>query len=450
MRLVTTVTAAVVAMLAASASLAAQDSHYWTMQYGPRSSLLGGAVIGSVDDVSATFYNPGALGLAQDLAFAVSTNVLEYSLVRLEDGGGEGVDLGTSKSGIRPSLIAGSITRSLFGSGTVAYSALTRMKGSQDLAGHAILTADEIPPESGLDDVAGLVAYRGDFNEFWGGLSYAQPFGSHLSVGMSWYGAFRSQNRGRETISEAVDTAGVGGASLDMAAGKYSTVRTLLKFGAFTQIGPVTAGATLTTPSLHITGSGELGLNEGTFWPDSTSLATTIQTDLPAEFKSPLSVGFGGAVRLGSTRLHASAEWFDAIPAYVVIQGEEYLTQEPEELRTADAVQQLDEVFNWGAGLEHAFSARFSAYASYYVDNSGLNDNFERANLSILPIDIQTITVGSDFVIRPARFTLGVGFGWGKKLDRNLTDALKGEDEEFTATYAYRNIRLIFGFEIGI
>jgi hypothetical protein len=212
----------------------------------------------------------------------------------------------------------------------------------------------------------------------------------------------------------------------------------------------VTAGATLTTPSLHITGSGELGLNKGTFWPDSTSLAATIQTGLPAEFKSPLSVGFGGAVRLGSTRLHASAEWFDAIPAYVVIQGEEFVTQEPEALQTVDAVQQLDEVLNWGAGVEHSFSARFSAYASYYTDNSGLSDNIERSGLSILPIDIQTVTVGSDFVISSARFTLGVGYGWGKKLDQNLTDALKGEDEEFAATFTYRNIRLIFGFEIGI
>jgi hypothetical protein len=440
------------AVLCVSAPLAAQDSHYWTMQYGPRSSLLGGAVIGSVDDVSATFYNPGALGLADDLAFAVSTNVFEYSLVSLEDGGGEGVDLGTSKSGIRPSLIAGSITRSLFGNGTLAYSALTRMKGSQDLAGYAILTADEIPPELGLDDAAGLVSYDGQFNEIWAGLSYAHPFGSHLSLGMSWYGAFRSQDRGRQTVSEAVDTAGVGRARLDMAAGKYNSVRTLLKFGAFTTVGPVTAGATLTTPSLHITGSGELGLNEGTFWPDSTSLAATIQTDLPAEFKSPLSVGFGGAVRLGNTRLHASAEWFDAIAPYVVIQGEEFVTQEPEVTRTPAARQQLDEVLNWGAGVEHAFSARFSAYASYYTDNSGLTDKMTDPlpDLSILPIDIQTITVGSDFVVSSARFTLGVGYGWGKKLDQNLTDALKGEDEEFAATFTYRNIRLIFGFEIGI
>ncbi|UCD25729.1 MAG: hypothetical protein JSW51_07400 [Gemmatimonadota bacterium] len=452
MKLVTTLAAAVVAVLAASTSLAAQDSHYWTMQYGPRPSLLGGAVIGSVDDVSASYYNPGALGLAQDLAFAVSTNVFEYSLVRLEDGGGEGVDLGTSKSGIRPSLVAGSITRDLFGGGTVAYSVLTRMRGSQDLAGYAILTADEIDPDLGLEDAAGLVSFEGEFNEIWAGLSYARPLGSHLSLGMSWYGAFRSQDRARETISEAVDTARVGSASLDMAAGKYYSVRTLLKVGAFGQFGAVTVGATVTTPSLHITGSGELGLNRGVFRPDTTALAATIQTDLAAEFKSPLSVGFGGAVRLGNTRLHASAEWFDAIAPYVVIQGEEFVTQEPEVIWTPAPMQQLDEVFNWGAGLEHAFSTRFSVYASYYTDKSGLTDKLTdpTPSLSILPIDINTVTAGSDFVIGSARFTLGVGYGWGKKLDRNLTDALKGEDEEFEATFVYRNIRLIFGFEIGI
>ena len=51
---------------------AAQDAHYWTLQYGPKSSLLGGAVIGSIKDISGTYYNPGALSLSDNLAFALS------------------------------------------------------------------------------------------------------------------------------------------------------------------------------------------------------------------------------------------------------------------------------------------------------------------------------------------------------------------------------------------
>jgi len=39
-------------------SSTAQENNYWSIQYGTRSTLLGGAVIGSVSDLSATFYNP--------------------------------------------------------------------------------------------------------------------------------------------------------------------------------------------------------------------------------------------------------------------------------------------------------------------------------------------------------------------------------------------------------
>ena len=41
----------------------AQTAHYWTDQYGSRSRLLGGAVIGSVDDLAAVYYNPARLAL---------------------------------------------------------------------------------------------------------------------------------------------------------------------------------------------------------------------------------------------------------------------------------------------------------------------------------------------------------------------------------------------------
>ena len=42
-----------------------QGSYYWNQNYGTISNLLGGLVIGSVRNVSATYYNPGYLGLAE-------------------------------------------------------------------------------------------------------------------------------------------------------------------------------------------------------------------------------------------------------------------------------------------------------------------------------------------------------------------------------------------------
>ncbi len=199
-----------------------------------------------------------------------------------------------------------------------------------------------------------------------------------------------------------------------------------------------------------ISGSGELGLNISAFGTDTVALATNFQTDLSATYKTPLSVGAGAAFRIGNTRLHGSAEWFDAIAPYVVMQGEDFVSQEPEEVISVDAVQALDEVFNWGVGVEHAFSQKVSGYASYYTDKSALTDQIERAGLSTLPIDINTVTAGTDFVVSGARLTLGVGYGWGRKVDQQLTDVLQQEDADFEATFVFRSLRFLFGFEIGI
>ena len=42
------------------------DAPYWNLRYSTQSTPLGGAVIGNVADLSATYYNPGRLGLRKD------------------------------------------------------------------------------------------------------------------------------------------------------------------------------------------------------------------------------------------------------------------------------------------------------------------------------------------------------------------------------------------------
>ncbi len=436
-------------LLCTASESRAQDAQYWTQQYGPRGSLLSGAVIGSISDISGTFYNPGSLGLAESLPFALSTDVFEYENIRVEDGAGAGVDLGTARSGIRPSLIAGTFTSDL-GGGVFAYSVLTRHRAAVDVNAQIIASGADIPPDLDLDEVVGVSRVDGEFSDVWAGLSYSHSLGSHFGLGLSWYGAHRTQRRKREGIQEAIATDGAPFVNIDMGGGNYSAFRTLAKIGGYFSSGPVSAGLTVTTPSLHITGSGEFGINEATFSSDTTALLATVQTGLSAEYKSPLSVGLGLGWQIGKARLNASGEWFDKIDPYVVMQGEDVVQQEPAQVVAFDVVQSMDEVFNWALGVEYAFKESVVGYASFATDNTGYTDKIERADLSLGGIDLYSAFLGADFRVSSARLTLGAGYGWGSAPAPRITDVLQGADEGREANIVYSRIRLLFGFELGV
>lgn len=440
----------VAGLLCSAGEAAAQDSQYWTQQYGPRASLLSGAVIGSVGDISGTFYNPGALGLADELAFAISADVYEYESITIEDGAGRGVDLGTTKSGVRPSLLAGTLTRSLFGQDVLAYSVLTRARSSSDISTSIVRSGAEIPPELDLDELVGVARIDGEFNETWVGLSYARPFSSSFGLGVTGYVAHRTQRRRREGVVEAIAPDGSPFVDIDLRGGNYSTFRTLAKFGGYFASESFSAGLTFTTPSLHITGSGEFGINEARFNSDTTVLLATLQPDLSAKYESPMSVGLGFGWQIGKARINASGEWFDKIDPYVVMQGEESIQQEPPQPITFDVVQSMDEVFNWGLGLEYAFKETFSGYASFATDASGFTDEVERADLSLNTLDLYSAFLGADFRVKSARLTVGLGYGWGSAPAPELTDILPDEDLELDPRYVYSRLRILFGFELGV
>jgi hypothetical protein len=439
-----------VCLLLAPAESRGQEAHYWTSQFGPRASLLSGAVIGSVADISGTFYNPGSLGLAESLPFALSTDVYEYEEFRLEDGAGRGVDLGQTRSGLRPSLIAGTITSKLFGGDVLAYSALTRTRAASDVNAEIIASGADVPAELDLRDVVGVARVDGEFSDFWLGLTYSHAFGSHFGLGVTGYAAHRTQRRRREGVSEAIGTDGLPRVNIDMSGGNYSALRTLAKIGGYFSSGPVSLGLTVTTPSLHISGSGEFGVNDAIFNSDTTVLLATVQTDLSAEYKSPLSVGFGLGWQIGKARLNASGEWFDKIDPYVVMQGEEFVQQEPQQVQSFDVVQAMDEVLNWGVGLEYAFKPSVVGYGSFATDRTGLTDDIERADLSLGNVNLYSAFLGADFVVKTARLTVGAGYGWGSQPAPLITDVLGGAEEGFEAKYVYSRFRVLFGFELGV
>ncbi len=428
------------------AGASAQDAHYWTDQYGPRASLLGGAVIGSIDDVSGTFYNPGSLALAESLPFALSTSVYEYENVVLEDGAGNGVDLATTRTGVRPSLIAGTITSGLFGSDVLAYSVLTRTSTTSDVGAQIIASGADLPSGLGLEHLAGVARIESRSSDLWAGLSYSHAFSSNFGAGVTWYGAQRSQRRRREGITTSIATDGSASVNIDTGGGSYSTFRTLAKLGGYFVSGSISAGVTVTTPSRHIAGSGEFGLNDALITPDTTVLIADLQTDLSAEFKSPLSVGLGFGWQIGNARINASAEWFDAIDPYVVMEGEDFTGQVPVQVGRIDVVQAVDNVLNWGVGVEYSLTESITGFGSFATDYTGVTDDIERADLSIQPFDLFSAFLGTEFAVTRARVTLGAGYGWGNAPADRITDLIG--DENIQAQYVYHRLRLLFGFEL--
>jgi hypothetical protein len=430
-------------------TVAGQDAHYWTQQYGPRASLLGGAVIGSVDGFAATFYNPARLSLLEGPGFALSTQVLEFESITVENGAGQGVDLSTTRSGLEPSLIAGRLP---FGGDahTWAYSLLTRQRVSNDVSTELIFSADEIDPEEGLERVVGTVRFENDVRDSWAGVSWAHRPGRRIGLGATMFGALRSQRSRFEGIGQSLDSAGVGEADIDIGGHNYWSVRLLWKLGVYYQVSTLDLGLTLTTPSVQLVGQGRAGASRGRFGDDEgDALAADLQDGLDASYRSPLSVGLGAAWTLRRTRVHGSAEWFSSLDPYDVISAGA-ITVEGDTVRVG-VTHGAKSVVNWGVGVEHRFSPKVKGFASLVTDQSAAPD--EPVAVGTAPWDIALGTVGADFAVGEVRLTLGAGLGFGNSPFDRVTDLLgisqsEALEDATGARIRYRSWRFIFGFEL--
>ena len=188
-------------LLAYYQSVSAQDSHYWSQQYGTRSELLGGAVVGSPQDLSTTFYNPGGLARLTTESFLLSAQAFEYQRLTAKESSGRFTDLATDRFGAAPSLFAGTFPRS-WTPGTLAYSFLTRQRFEFRIDDWTDGGASSV-----LDSVATNAFIDARVNEQWGGLTWSRPVGD-VGLGATLYGAYRSQRGRTELLAQPTPCAG--------------------------------------------------------------------------------------------------------------------------------------------------------------------------------------------------------------------------------------------------
>ena len=429
----------------------AQDAHYWNNQYGTKAQLLGGLVVGSYVDLSATYYNPGAVAAIDQARLIVGHSTWELVNIKGTPTTGEEDKIEGESTRLRsvPSMIAIGLPIGNLGRHKLIFSTLTRY--NYDIATDLNLITTREDLESGRADEA--VSFEGltesSLSEGWGGITWAYPITPKIGIGATTYLAFRSQ-RFRDALTNAtVDSSDIGSTTILVDEVRYSNVRLLWKLGAAFDLRPLTLGLTVTTPGLNIWTSGrsfiERSLNNVTpplGGTPETELVASRQDDLPGTYKSPLSVAAGATYEVRSTRFFFTAEWFDSVDEFAVVDAEPVVGQTTGDTVSIDWSQRWRSVTNWGLGIEHTFSETFRLYGSFFTDFSAIEQPYTETSISTATWDIYHVTAGSAFQISSIHLTVGLSFGFGDDSNR----AFLGPAGTDTADFTYRSLKLILGF----
>jgi hypothetical protein len=451
---------AVVSLIGLAPLGQAQDSHYWTNQYGSRATLLGGAVIGSVLDLSGTYYNPGGLSLLEKPQTLLAARVLQYPRVILSGREQDSVPLNTFSPGLAPTLLAGTVRLRGPSKHWFGYSYLARQSVKLGVSVSETGRHDVLAGTPGLEDYATQFKLDEKLSEHWLGLTWSYRLSRSVGLGVTQYIAFRTHRASAQELVEALDTAG----HVAMAAGSrqfsYYHFRALWKVGLACDFEGLTLGLTLTTPSLALAGGGSTGANSsvagldlnGDGAPDDF-LAADYRDHLPGTYRTPFSLAAGMTFKVQRIRVYWSSEWFGRVRPYTVVDAPEFAAQSNGETVSTDVSQELAAVLNFGVGLEWFYSARFKGYGSFTTDYSAKKPG-TRTNISMTDWDIHHLVTGGEFAFRRSSLTIGLGFSFGRREVGGRPDILErsgldGAWDPFEGLrFRYTTYKLIVGFAI--
>jgi hypothetical protein len=434
-----------------------QDAHYWMDAYGTRANLLGGAVVGSVSDLSATYYNPGALhrGLSRD--FLLTADAFELSNFTFENGAGTSENLSSTRFHTPPGIFAAGLKADTSGGHSIAISVITKIDFKIDLKGRATDVRDALP-DPGPEKYAGEMLFGQDISETWIGLTWGYKPKRRIGVGITSYAAIRSQNTRYQVAAQAVSTDSTGSSLWLADAIEYYNVRLIFKLGLAFDYHPLEFGFTVTAPSTNLFGDGDATINASITNVDfnndgnpSSILLADFQSGMDSYFRSPLSIAGGASYSINNSTVHFSIEWFDDVPKFDVLKLDPYQGDLGIATLEHNVMYEARSVINAGFGAQHILSERISLYGSVVKDKSIRIPDSE-TKLMITGWDFWHFAFGSSFSAMNIDLTLGMVYSTGSSPAERLADfslsELRDQLEQLPKfeKMIYTRLKLMVGF----
>lgn len=446
----------------------AQNGHYWAQQYGTRSMLLSGSVIGGAEDLGAVYYNPARIAQIENPSFLLSAEVYQWRRVKLENYFGEDKSKSGQKFEALPNLAAGTFKLKFLEGHQFAYAIFTRTN-----ARLSFTFQDEIETEV-FTDAPGEEIFGADIDlsvndrSRWFGFSWAYPFNDKWSIGASLFGTQDVYDKKMRINLHAL--------TIDDRVGIYNFYRSfkleqygvLFKFGASFQSEKIDFGITLGTPQIKLFGNGDFryeeflsGMSGISGTPDSYT--TGSQDDLDVKARNPWALGAGFSIPLKRSTFFCSLELFSPIGEYSMIRAQDFSSQSnPAEIIGFRVVDNRELVFNGGIGAEMRISEKVSGYLSFSTDFSP----YERSDIKSFYSFEQEVSnrmIFSDFyhagggiVIRIPQADITLGATWtgaSESIERPVNFPEEGNPESIldsgnTAQIKTSRWRLVFSFSL--
>ncbi|WP_194768815.1 hypothetical protein [Tamlana sp. I1] len=360
--------------------LAAQDTHYWTHDFGNRTALLSGAILGETSDNTMVYYNPGALGFLTENSISVNATAYNTENIKIYNAAGQKATLKSNQLGSVPLFAGGMInlknSKWKLGYGFMTpidfnFKGIARVDGDFDIIDNTESPGDEeLVGETSLTTKASDILFA---------LGAGRIINDHLSFGFTNLFYVRSSNYQRNYSSYVF----LNDANNTLVASKltqhvqYYNIRYALKLGLTYKKDKLNLGLTLTTPSLNIGGNGTVAsdivatnvkINSG---DRISGIATDRQSELKTTYKSPFSIAGGINYDFTRSSLGIAAQYFAGIDEYTIMNPVADTYVRPDNLApniTSDTFLSTPvsatSVFNVAIGYEYELNSKYSILAS--------------------------------------------------------------------------------------